>query len=71
MYLSRAREVVESVNRALRIDSKYERKGTYVLALASAYAQLSDLENSRRLYEDAASLHPKNAGPLHGLAGRL
>jgi tetratricopeptide (TPR) repeat protein len=66
-YLSKDRDAIEYLNRALRISPKYEQKGTYVLALASAYAGMGDYERSSKYYADAVRLLPANADAQYGL----
>ena len=71
LYLSKGQEAVESLNRAFRINPKYEQKGTYVLAMAAAYARVGDYEASSKFYADAARLLPESADAHHGLGWAL
>lgn len=71
MYLSKNQEAIESLNRAFRITPKYQQDGSYVLALAAAYAAVGDYETSRKFYADAARLLPENADTHHGLGWAL
>jgi tetratricopeptide (TPR) repeat protein len=70
-YLSKNREAIESLNRAFRINPKYEQDGNYVLTLAAAYGGLRDYETSRKFYEEAAKLLPRNADAHHCLGWAL
>ena len=72
MYLSKNKECIDALNRAFRINPKYQQKGIYVLALAAAYAGVRDYETSRKFYADAARLLPGNADTYlgHGWALR-
>jgi tetratricopeptide (TPR) repeat protein len=71
MYLSKDREAIESLNRAFRINPKYQHEGIYVLALAAAYAGVRDYETSRKFYADAARLLPENADTHQGFGWAL